>query len=530
MTAITVDGPTLTVEFDEFGLDSYGLFLKAKTLPESQITYDWERDTYTLTAPARFAPLLGAQAPGEERQRLPLADHLFDYQRWVVERALDRKRMACWLDTGLGKTIVFTEWARQVMALTDGRVLIFTPLAVIPQVIEEAHRFYGDSLTIEHLDTREALADWCRGAGPAIGITNHHKMVDGQIPELRYLAGVVLDEASILKAGGGKIKWNLIHSCKGIEYKLSCTATPAPNEVMEYASQASWLEKLRDGGDILWTYFHKTKQGDWQVKPHARAAFYQFMASWSVYMRDPAKFGFADILASLPDPDIREYEVPMTDQQRELALGYRTVAGKGMFDDRLGVSERSKLSQLAKGFLYDSSGARRLTARVESCKPEFVADLVRADVADGRQVLVWTIFDEESVILQQLFTDAGDRFTVGVLDGDMTDAARLAVLDRFRRGDLQVLISKASLIGYGVNLQFVRSEVFSGFDDSFERMYQAVRRCVRFGQTEVVRVHVPYVPELEGMVFNNVKGKEAAFLRDVALQEDEYRKVMMEAA
>lgn len=108
----------------------------------------------------------------------------------------------------------------------------------------------------------------------------------------------------------------------------------------------------------------------------------------------------------------------------------------------------------------------------------------------------------------------------------MSEAARLDVLDRFRRGDLRVLISKASLIGYGMNLQFCRSMVFSGFDDSFERMYQATRRCLRFGQTEVVRVHVPYVPELEGLVFNNVKGKEAAFLRDVAIQEEMYMKAM----
>ena len=429
-------------------------------------------------------------------------------------------------NTGLGKTIVFTEWARQVVALTGGRVLIFTPLAVIPQVIEEAHRFYGDRLQIERLDSREALADWCKLPGTGIGITNHHKMVDGVLPELRWLAGVVLDEASVLKAGGGKIKWNLIHSCKGIEYKLSCTATPAPNEVMEYASQASWLEKLRDGDDILWTYFHKTKAGDWQVKPHARAAFYQFMSSWSVYMRDPARFGFQDILASLPAPAIREYEVPLTDQQRELAMGYRARAGKGFFDDRLGVAERSKLSQLAKGFLYDNrQGVWHLTARVDSNKPRMVADLVRADVADGRQVLVWTVFDEEGAILLEEMRDCG--FAVGVLDGGMSDAARLEVLARFRRGELRALFSKASLIGYGMNLQFVRSMVFSGFDDSFERMYQATRRAVRFGQTEVVRVHVPYVPELEGMVFSNVRAKEAAFLRDVALQEEQYRKVMM---
>lgn len=520
---ITVDDRSLAVRFRRYDLDGYRLYLRAKALPESDISYEWETDTYVLTAPARFAGMLGVENVRGSVERMPLADHLFDYQQWVVNLALDRKRMALWADTGLGKTACFLEWARQVEHVTGGKVLIFTVLQVVPQVIEEARRFYGDAMPIRHLDTREKLAAWCKEPGAGIGVTNHHKMVDGILPELKWLAGVVLDEASILRAGGGKIKWNLIHSCKGIEYKLNATATPAPNEVMEYASQASFLEKLRTDGDILWTYFKKTKAGDWVVKPHARQAFYQFMSSWSVYMRDPAHFGFGDILSTLPPPDIREYQVPMTEQQREISLAFRTRLNKGMFDDRMGVAERSKLSQLAKGFLYDSSSGSRKASLFDSNKPAFIADVVRADVTEGRQVLVWTVFDEESRILADAL---GDFEGLAVLDGSMSESARDDVLERFRRGSIRVLVSKAQLIGYGMNLQFCRSMVFSGFDDSFERMYQAVRRCYRFGQTETVRVHVPYVPELEGMIFSNVRAKEAAFLRDVAVQEAEYRKAM----
>jgi hypothetical protein len=41
-----------------------------------------------------------------------------------------------------------------------------------------------------------------------------------------------------------------------------------------------------------------------------------------------------------------------------------------------------------------------------------------------------------------------------------------------------------------------------------------------------VRVHVPYIPELEGMIFDNVKAKEAQFLSDVAEQEKYYREAL----
>lgn len=82
------------------------------------------------------------------------------------------------------------------------------------------------------------------------------------------------------------------------------------------------------------------------------------------------------------------------------------------------------------------------------------------------------------------------------------------------------------MLGYGLNLQFVTSMVFSGFDDSFERAYQAVRRAYRYGQTKPVRVWWPYVPELEGLVFGNIRTKEARFLEEVAAQEAEYRKAL----
>lgn len=509
------------VTFGQFDLESYDLFLKCKGLPESRLAYDWETDTYRLTTPARFAALLGIQGAFQPPARLPLPAHLFDYQAFVVTAALRAKRYAAWLDTGLGKTAVYLEWCRQVMHLTGGRVLIVAPLQVIRQIQEESLRFYGDALQIQHIQTREALGTWCTGSGPACGITNYEKFIPGVLDELRHLAGLVADESSILKSGGGVIKWNVIKSSKGIEYKISCTATPAPNETMEYASQASFLERLRTADDILWTFFSRDKNGNWYVKPHAAEAFYQFMASWSIYLRNPAHFGWNDILSTLPEPDMREYQLECTDIQRELMYGFLAVRNRGMIvDDRLGLQERSKLSQLAKGFLY---GAKKQASRIDSPKPAFVADLVRADVADGRQVLVWTVFDAESDIIAEHLADVPE---VGILTGSMSDTARADVLDRFRRGDVQVLISKPSLIGYGLNFQFCRSMVFSGFDDSFERLYQAIRRCYRYGQTETVRVHIPYIPELEGLMLSNVKRKQEQFDRDTAIQERHYRSAL----
>lgn len=520
---VEIDGARASVTLDRFDLDAYALFLRVKALPEKLASYDHETDRYVLSFPARFAAEIEAGHPVTAGTDVALAPHLFDYQTFIVQQALAARRYAIWADTGLGKTAMQLEWARHVRDRTDGPVLLLAPThELIAQTVQEAWDFYGADLHIETLRTREQLASWCDRPRAAVAIATYHLLIPGELPQLRNLAGLVADESSILKTGGGTIKWNLIKSARGIEHKLSCTATPAPNDTMEYASQAAFLEKLRDEGEILWTYFTKDKRGNWRVKGHAREAFYKFMAGWSIYLRDPAAYGFADILSTLPPPVIAEHKIALTEPQRAAMHELLAHAGRGLFDERLGVRERAKLSQIAKGFMYQGASSDRTVRYVESVKPRLVADLVASEVAAGRPTIVWTVFDEESRILERELADLAPA----ALHGDQAPEDRLQALQDFKLGDTDILISKASLIGYGLNLQHAKAMVFSGFDDSFERLYQAIRRAYRFGQTDQVHVHVPVVPELEGLMLANLKRKQELFDSDVAIQEQNYRAVL----
>jgi DNA modification methylase len=77
----------------------------------------------------------------------------------------------------------------------------------------------------------------------------------------------------------------------------------------------------------------------------------------------------------------------------------------------------------------------------------------------------------------------------------------------WRKGDVQVLISKPSVFGFGMNWQHCADMVFAGLDDSYESFYQAIRRCYRFGQSEVVNVHL-VSSESEGAVKANLERKQ----------------------
>lgn len=528
----------MRIRFDRFGIDAYDLFLRAKRIPEYQIEFDAGSEAYTIDAPARFADMIGVERPGNTLESLPFPEKMFDDQVAVTRMFLDCKRFACWSQCGNGKTFVGLEGSRQASHKTGRRGLIVTFNDLVQQWIDECEAFYGDSFRLHRINSREEMKAWCASPitqteCPCVAITNYEKFNPGSIAdqvvnECRNLGVIVLDE-NRLRGSGGKQKWALIKSFRGVEYKLSMTATPAPNDTIEFASQASFLEKMRTDADIIWTYFTRDPVSHrWTVKPHARQAFFEFMASWSIYVNNPKHYGWRSTLPDIPDPEYRTIEIEPTQEQlkivRQVSAMFADEGQGELYTDRTNAIQRMKLSQAAKGFIYrkNKHGKRRIE-KVPSLKPAVVAETVRKEVAAGAQVLVWTVFDAETAILADMLKDVAG---LDVLIGATKREERVEILDRFRRGGSPCLISRAKMLGFGQNFQRCTAMVYSGWTDSFEAFYQSFRRAVRYGQTERVRLYFPLIPELEGDTFANICRKQSAFERSIAEMEQCYLKAL----
>jgi len=181
-------------------------------------------------------------------------EHLFDFQHAIVSWAVRRGRAAIFADTGLGKTLMQLSWADEVARHTGRPVMIFAPLAVSEQTIEQGKNF---GIDVE----RHSGADLF---GPHVYITNYERM---DAVNFEQLSGVVLDESSILKAQTGKTRTKLIENCQCIPYRLSCTATPSPNDFMELGNQCEFLGVM-SMTEMLATYFVNDTgdTGTWRLK------------------------------------------------------------------------------------------------------------------------------------------------------------------------------------------------------------------------------------------------------------------------
>ena len=150
----------------------------------------------------------------------------FAFQRRIVEWALRCGRAAIFADCGLGKTAMQLAWAQAVCSHTGGRVIVVAPLAVAQQTVREGTKFGID-------------ATYARGPCDARIVVTNYEMMDRF--DMLDFAGVVLDESSILKSIDGTMRTRIIESCRETTYRLACTATPSPNDVVELANHAEFL-------------------------------------------------------------------------------------------------------------------------------------------------------------------------------------------------------------------------------------------------------------------------------------------------
>ena len=158
-----------------------------------------------------------------------IPDYLFDFQKQLVEWAVENGRCALFEDCGLGKTVQQLVWAENVVRHTNKPVLLVTPLAVGAQTIDESDKF---DISTERNRTGKAPES------SKIYITNYEQL--HKFDPADY-GGIVCDESSAIKNFKGERKAVVTEFCRTLKYRLLCTATAAPNDYWELGTSSEAL-------------------------------------------------------------------------------------------------------------------------------------------------------------------------------------------------------------------------------------------------------------------------------------------------
>jgi superfamily II DNA or RNA helicase len=404
----------------------------------------------------------------------PYPETVKAHQRATLDFVLERGASAAFLDTGLGKSFIELEFARQCAEETGKPSLILTPLAVAGQMVREGQKFGIDARQIrEHHEV---------GAG--VMVANYERL-----PKLdpASFGAVVLDESSILKSFNGRTRNMLMAAFGDHRFKLAATATPSPNDHMELGNHAEFLGIMRQQ-EMLSKWFVNdtgTASQDWRLKGHAVDDFWAWVASWSRCATLPSDLGGDDTGYILPEIDrhIHVVRADITDQPGDMLFRIPEMSATSFHKEK------------------------RLTLK-DRC--ELAARLATHD----KPVTVWCETNEESALLAKMIPDARE------VRGDMKPEEKEMLLLGFSDGDFRVIVTKPKLAGFGVNWQYCSHAVFASISFSYEQHYQAVRRSHRFGQLERVRNDI-VISDTERTIWDAVNTK--------AQKHDEMKRRMQDA-
>jgi hypothetical protein len=392
---------------------------------------------------------------------LELNHALKDFQEALAVRSLEQGRFCLWAECGLGKTLMQLCWAHNVSLHTGKPVLIVAPLAVVDQTAHEEGPKFGYEVAIA-----------INGIRTGINITNyeHLSKLDPSM-----FAGIVLDESSILKSYTGAYKQQIIEFAAGIHYRLACSATPSPNDLMELGNHAEFMGVMTMA-EMLATFF--THDGGdtskWRLKGHVKASkFWKWVSSWAVMIRNPSDIGFDGSAYELP---------PMIKESVKVFTAIESSDGLLFAQNAKGLSEQRRIARLS---LIDRCNA--------------AARLIEQD--PDRQWLLWCNLNDESRLLSEIIPDAVE------IAGSHSESHRVIAMRGFQSGTVKVLVTKPKIAGFGMNWQKCQRMIYVGLNNSHEQFHQSSRRCHRFGQDkEVIAYLVSH--ELEGEVINNLERKQ----------------------
>ena len=384
---------------------------------------------------------------------------LFPFQKHCVKRALKCGKYALFENTGLGKTIQQLEWAAQIHRKVGGDIVIIAPLAVVGQTIDEGHKFgykvarVGDS-------------------GDGIYITNYD-----QIPNLNVsdYIGVVLDESSILKNFDGATKQLIIDSFKGTPYKLACTATPSPNDVMELGNHAEFLDVMSRNEMLAMYFIHDGgNTSSWRLKGHCEQMFWDFVSDWATMIEKPSDIGYSDDGYILHPLHLIEDHIE-TAKRDNWALFNDMAVNATNYNEELRMTVDERMQRVAE--------------IVNSSEDNFI---------------IWIKQDKEGDILRSLIPDAIE------VRGSERPEVKESKLLGFGRNEFRVLVTKLKIAQFGLNYQNCHNQIFASLDFSFESTYQGIRRCYRFGQTEEVNIILICTDTMQN-VRETIQRKQEAF-------------------
>ena len=408
-----------------------------------------------------------------------------EYQQYCINQIIEKPKVGLFLEMGLGKTVITLTAVREMIGMDISKVLVIAPLRVAQSGwAQEAQKWdHLTDLRVVRMIGQKKEREAALRADADVYVINREN-VQWLVSEHERdwpFDMVVIDELSSFKNSQSvrfKMLRRVLHR---IDRVVGLTGTPAPNGLMDL-----WSEMyLLDGGERLGRFIGRYREAffssvilpstgvviKYKPKPGAEEKIYKRISDICVSMKAVDHIKLPERVDNVVEVELSEEAkkrylemeqdmlVKLSEEETVTAVNAAVVTGK--------------LLQMADGGLYGEDG---VSYWIHDCKLDALEDIVESAV--GKPVLVYYGYRFD---LDRIKERLGDR--VVELESEKE-------VERWNRGEIEVLCAHPASAGHGLNLQAGgHIMVWYGLPWSLEGYQQACARLHRQGQTETVIIH-----------------------------------------
>ena len=411
------------------------------------------------------------------------------YQQHCIDRILDTKAIALFLDMGLGKTAITLT---AISELKYNRFQVKKVLVIAPKKVAES-TWLREAKKWDHLKLLKfssVLGSQSKRmralSQPAdIYVTNRENVswiVDYYRNEWPFDM-VVIDELSSFKSHQAKRFKSLNLIRDRVDRIVGLTGTPAPNGLIDLWAQVYLLDKGQRLGEKIThyrtRYFDPDQRNRDQIfsynpKKDSPETIKQLIGDICISMK-------AEDYLELPDCIIDQRLVLLDDKAQKsydkLEKEMLLQVDEQTIDAGSAAVLNNKLLQLCNGAVY---GESREVVAIHDCKLESFEELI--DELNGNPALVFYSFQHDLPRLEKVLKKKGLRVRILKTPQDEAD---------WNNREIDILLAHPASCAYGLNLQDGGNHViWFGLTWSLELYQQANKRLHRQGQQQKVFIHL----------------------------------------
>lgn len=402
----------------------------------------------------------------KETVQFELSPHLREYQKKIVNTALNENGYGIFSDTGTGKTVMGLELANHFK-----KTLILCPLSVIETAwIDDCHKFYSNKTIVNcHGNSKKDRIDRLNSTVD-IYIMNYEsfKILKNEIRDNNFDC-LIVDESSVMKNMTSQITSDILEMITVIPHRYVLSGCPTPNHNAEIFPQMKLVDNELFGNNyygFLAKYFTQDMADPhrWFQTDENKNAYYNRLSEKSVFLTK-------DDCVDLPEKTFEIKRIDMGTEQKKYYFDMvrdikDNINSWSKFEF---TAKMMKLREILSGFVINKD---ETITDFDTEKDKILQQSI--DEIGDKPIIVWCQFIHEIDRLAKKFN--GVALTSKTKNRDN-------IIRDFKAGKIKLLFTHPQLLGKGLTFTNCNYNIYYSLSFSYEDFKQSQDRIHRIGQT-----------------------------------------------